>query len=341
MNQKILIALICLIGIILFSGCIEEKVEPEKTPQECLSDSDCEFFYTGLSVDSPCPSCYYADKEWVCINKNEAKRRMNKLLEDAYPDPSNRPPFLAACEACAGADWDQYTCKCINNNCIKTKTKEEALTISTDKTNYDIGEDINVTVTIKNNLDTDIWFIPSCSNFPLNLLKWNGTEWETWYPDIMLDCYFPPNANRIDSQKKVIYSIDLIARLAYTFGIREPGVYRFQNRYAKKEPKDFNSLEETFPFIASSSIFTTGNAKIPEEISIAENLKVSVEPVGAAMEEWGVYIFRRDEPFKIKVTLENTGEKDLNLLTPGKNDFNKVFYFQILEENGAVIRTDT
>ena len=75
---------------------------------------------------------------------------------------------------------------------------------------------------------------------------------------------------------------------------------------------------------------------------IVDGLQLTIEPLNAAMEEYGVYIFRRNEPFKIKITLENKGNKDLNLLTPGmQNDYEKVFYFQIIDMNGTIIETDT
>lgn len=75
---------------------------------------------------------------------------------------------------------------------------------------------------------------------------------------------------------------------------------------------------------------------------IVDGLQLTIEPLNAAMEEYGVYIFRRNEPFKIKISLENKGNKDLNLLTPGmQNDYEKVFYFQILDMNGTIIETDT
>lgn len=73
-----------------------------------------------------------------------------------------------------------------------------------------------------------------------------------------------------------------------------------------------------------------------------DGLQLTIEPVNAKVEEAGVYIFGKNEPFKIKVTLENKRDKDLNLLTPSmQNDYEKVFYFQILDMNGTIIETDT
>lgn len=75
---------------------------------------------------------------------------------------------------------------------------------------------------------------------------------------------------------------------------------------------------------------------------IVDGLQLTIEPVNAAMEEYGVYIFRKNEPFKIKVTLENTDKESIILLTPnGQTVFDKIFYFQILDVDGTVIETDT
>jgi len=87
--------------------------------------------------------------------------------------------------------------------------------------------------------------------------------------------------------------------------------------------------------------FQEGN-KSDLERDIIDTLKFSIEPVNATMEEYGIYIFRKNETFEIKVTLENRGEEDLNLLTPGlQNDYEKVFYFQILDLDETIIETDT
>ena len=89
-------------------------------------------------------------------------------------------------------------------------------------------------------------------------------------------------------------------------------------------------------------IITEPVKKQAEDGEIVGDLQITIEPVDAAMEEYGVYIFRKNEPFKIKVTLENKGNKDLNLLTPDEQTvYDKVFYFQILDVNGTVLETDT
>ncbi len=75
--------------------------------------------------------------------------------------------------------------------------------------------------------------------------------------------------------------------------------------------------------------------------NVSDALKLTIEPVNAAMEEYGVYIFRKNEPFKIKVTLKNGRGRDLNLLTPGmQNHYEKVFYFQVLDKDGNIIETE-
>ncbi len=89
--------------------------------------------------------------------------------------------------------------------------------------------------------------------------------------------------------------------------------------------------------LAISVLLLTVSAGYGEGVPV----KVTIEPVNARTEEIGVYIFGEDEPFKIKVTLENTSNRKLTLLTPGmQNHYDKVFCFQILDLNGNIIRAD-
>ena len=74
---------------------------------------------------------------------------------------------------------------------------------------------------------------------------------------------------------------------------------------------------------------------------IVDGLQLTIESVNAGTNKYGIYVFRKNEPFKIKVTLENRDDKDLNLLTPNmQNDYEKVFYFQLLDINGDIIETE-
>ena len=91
-----------------------------------------------------------------------------------------------------------------------------------------------------------------------------------------------------------------------------------------------------------NQVITEPVKKPAEDGEIVGDLQITIEPIDAAMEEYGVYILRKNEPFKIKITLENKGDKDLNLLTPDEQTvYDKVFYFQILDVDGTVLETDT
>ena len=70
-------------------------------------------------------------------------------------------------------------------------------------------------------------------------------------------------------------------------------------------------------------------------------LKLTIDPVDQKSEEYGVFMFEPDQPFRFRVSLENWGKQDIDLLMPGKqNAFEKVFYFQLLNLHGRVIDTE-
>ncbi len=69
---------------------------------------------------------------------------------------------------------------------------------------------------------------------------------------------------------------------------------------------------------------------------IVDGLQLTIEPVNAAMEEYGVYIFRNGI-FQIKVTLENKGDRDLNLIMPMTTSYKKALYFQFRGMKGNSI----
>jgi len=78
----------------------------------CSTEDDCDFFYTQWGKSS-CVSCSYADKEWICLNKEQADRERKAIIE-LYFD--GIPP---QCEMCLESDYRLYSCKCNNNKCEK------------------------------------------------------------------------------------------------------------------------------------------------------------------------------------------------------------------------------
>jgi hypothetical protein len=75
---------------------------------------------------------------------------------------------------------------------------------------------------------------------------------------------------------------------------------------------------------------------------IFDGLQLTIEPVDGLINEMGVYIFRKNRPFKIKVTLDNRGEESAILLSSNRQTvYDKVLYFQILNVNGTILKTES
>ena len=213
------------------------------------------------------------------------------------------------------------------------------LTIKSDKEFYNIGEKIIITAQIKNinKEEKHISISNAWYEYETELLDHNGK--------------LVPWTEEGKRQKKV----------------RETGEFEYFKRFIKNishgETRVLESIVLTDWYnITKSGVYSlrvfrrignkyslpsnTINIKIIKNagfVNIAnKNLQLTIEPVNAAMEEMGVYIFQKSKPFKIKITLKNTGDKDLNLLTPGvQNHYDKVFYFRILDMKGKTIETDT
>ena len=77
-----------------------------------------------------------------------------------------------------------------------------------------------------------------------------------------------------------------------------------------------------------------------DDDEIANGLKLTIEPIHAAMEESGVYILRKNTVFQINITLENKGDRDLNIPTPRTSSHPKVLYFQLMNMGGNIIKTE-
>jgi len=166
MNKKILI--IILIGILAAGGFISFLVWKHYSKPNlplkhyCQTDSDC-----ILSGNDP-------EGFGICVNK--------EWYEEWKKSPESKK-----------YKWDcEYTgkerCACVNNKCQRVDSerecgvKETQVIITTDKTEYDQGETIKISV--KNNLDKPIWYrrqIPL--EFPpfWELEKFEENKWKTVY----------------------------------------------------------------------------------------------------------------------------------------------------------------
>ncbi len=130
---------------------------------ECKIDSDCNLVFTGPYISCNSPEEYY---KCFNISKDDAEEinRGIKRLDAACPDKSSK-----------------YVCECENRKCEKIKEElVEEVSITTDKMEYEQGE--NVKVTVKNNLGEDI------QTHKVSVEKLNSAEWEEIMFDVRCSC---------------------------------------------------------------------------------------------------------------------------------------------------------
>ena len=109
---------------------------------QCEIDSDCELVYAGSNICLPCDTSI---EEYECFPLKEAE----KIEEERFKRMVNDNIF---CERCL--EKSQHACKCENGKCEKVKEKlVEEVIITTDKTEYEIGEEVKIT--IENNSDKE------------------------------------------------------------------------------------------------------------------------------------------------------------------------------------------
>ena len=108
-----------------------------------------------------------------------------------------------------------------------TITENKGVVISTDKTEYMIGE--SITATIKNNLEADISISSLCGvpGIPFEWFKYNGTEWNSFNAYLEKGCYVPPT--KIGSSEEKEYALD--PNEAQLFS-KEDGKYKLLMRYS-------------------------------------------------------------------------------------------------------------
>ena len=117
MSWKNLPSWLKVVIIIIFVGVMTTSLIVYKSiiKEECKINSDCDFSYTTYG-ESSCVSCHYADKEWICMNKEKAEQEKNRIIEESF---NGFPPL---CERCLEDDYETYYCKCTNNKCVKERT---------------------------------------------------------------------------------------------------------------------------------------------------------------------------------------------------------------------------
>ena len=116
---------------------------------QCETDSDCELVYVGSDV---CPPCDTLSEEYQCLNKNEAKK-----ARDKWDDRFNTDLYIV-CSPCE-VEFDRYVCECENGKCEKVKEElVEEVSITTDKMEYEIGEEIKITIENNSNKEQKIGY---------------------------------------------------------------------------------------------------------------------------------------------------------------------------------------
>lgn len=97
----------------------EGDLDPNLREDYCETSSDCDFFYTNYSENSPCEGCYYGSDEYVCLNKIEGDKMFEDTIAELFEDPSD----VGLCSPCPETDFNLYVCRCLNNRCVKGSIK--------------------------------------------------------------------------------------------------------------------------------------------------------------------------------------------------------------------------
>ncbi len=155
------------VGVVLIAGWWiwkNQQIQDYKADEKyCQKDQDC-----GCSTCG-CLNFYWKDKmecettyegaicdEVGCICKDN----QCMLLENKYCEKDEDCIFTQCCGCAKECNRkcdikpEATPCKCENNQCVPTEFKQ--IVVTTDKTEYEQGETVKITV--KNNLDKSIWY---------------------------------------------------------------------------------------------------------------------------------------------------------------------------------------
>jgi len=136
-----------------------------KLDKSCQSDKDCKTVELLRLIQA-------GGTYPLCVNKKEAVEDVRSLQDLYYkrckiflPNIQIKPALF-------------YGCECRNNVCVGINKKVQEVTVTTDKTEYEQGEMIKITV--KNDLDKYIFFIspPFRNDSTLKFKGLYGNEWE-------------------------------------------------------------------------------------------------------------------------------------------------------------------
>ena len=138
------VALIVMIGVLFGTTSYLLKTPKTDLPivnpiieTQCEIDSDCELVYTGYSGCIPCNTL---GEEYQCLSQEE------KIKAREYQRKFNNSEDID-CAPCFQLFEIQHTCKCENGKCEKVKEGlVEEVIITTDKIEYEIGEEVKITI---------------------------------------------------------------------------------------------------------------------------------------------------------------------------------------------------
>ena len=196
MTVKTLLAILLFTGmavIIIGGGYIIVKytlISPDKTDlpiinpiveAQCEVNSDCYLVYVS-DKDYVCQPCDRSSEKYQCLTVGEMKKLKNK---------GNKIDESVLCSSCS-SEFDKYTCKCANGKCEKVKIEEvEDVVITIDKMEYEIGEEVEITIT--NNQNEPIYISPYNFSSLLNysISKFENDSWKLTSQDRVLrsSCY--------------------------------------------------------------------------------------------------------------------------------------------------------
>lgn len=162
-DKKILIIILA-VAVILAGGWWiwnSQKIPERLSYEQCLKlevgvSEDISSIDNSCEIDSDCKPLYFSGN-WmnICVNKNTNTLAVQSAVKNfrmKCPFPGVGPPI------------DE--CSCVENKCVAITKKTQEVTIATDKTEYEQGEVIKLTV--KNNFDKSIWYWAKnkCKTYP-------------------------------------------------------------------------------------------------------------------------------------------------------------------------------
>ncbi|MEA1936531.1 MAG: hypothetical protein U9N04_00240 [Patescibacteria group bacterium] len=322
----LIITLIVMIGLLFGATSYLLKMPKTDSPivnpvieTQCEIDSDCILAYTGFDTCLPCDTSI---EEYKCLPSEEAKEieeeRFKRMVDDKI-----------FCERCL--EKPQHTCKCENGKCekVKIETAEEVV-ITTDKTEYEQGEAIIITVQNEQNREIEICgqrdMLASFENsLPFVIEMYENYKWQykdgyyAWpifegdYKDFDFMTLFKYNKYEYDlccdvlpkSSLKLKFSTSIVGeriRIAFYLGDRNIPVYSNEFTIKEKSALDARCREKARYFDKKGIGYTILGHGF--EFNLSEEKCIVVE---SGRENWSM-----ESPFKTLEECREVCEKNID-----------------------------